>query len=237
MTTLKQVMKTLKAKGNARTLKVYASHGLSGVEMYGVMAGDLKVIAKAIKGQQDLALELYQTDNPDAMYLAGLVADGRRMSKKQLESWVKKATWMWASEFVVPWVASESEHGQALALTWMNARKEHVAAAGWSTYSGIVTTTANDELDLTEIASLLKRIEKEIDSAKNRVRYTMNAFVIAVGSSVTPLSKQARATAKKIGTVHVDMRGTACKVPIASDYIAKIEQSGRAGKKRKVSRC
>lgn len=44
--------------------------------MFGVSVADMKVIAKRIKGEQDLACELYQTGNSDAMYLAGMVADG-----------------------------------------------------------------------------------------------------------------------------------------------------------------
>ena len=83
----------------------------------------------------------------------------------------------------------------------------------------------------------MKRVEKEIDSAANQVRYTMNGFVIAVGSYVKPLAKQAKATAKKLGKVSVDMHGTSCKVPVALDYIGKVEAAGRAGKKRKTIRC
>ncbi|MBL4849429.1 MAG: DNA alkylation repair protein [Planctomycetes bacterium] len=237
MTTLKQVMKTLKAKGNDRTRNIYASHALSGDEYFGVPAADLKLVAKSIKGDQDLAVELYDTGNRDAMYLAGLVADGRQMSKKQLEAWVKEANWIWSSEYVVPWVAAESAHGRALALKWIDAKKEHIAAAGWSTYSGIVATTEDENLDFGEIKNLLKRIETEIDGAQGRVRYTMNGFVIAVGGLVVPLVKQAQASAKKIGKVEVDMGKTACKVPFASDYITKMHKSGRAGKKRKVARC
>jgi hypothetical protein len=37
--------------------------------------------------------------------------------------------------------------------------------------------------------------------------------------------------------VSVDMHGTTCKVPVALDYIGKIEASGRAGKKRRTIRC
>jgi 3-methyladenine DNA glycosylase AlkD len=236
MTDLKKMMKALKAKGNERTRKIYASHGMDG-DAFGVSAADLKVFAKSIKGQHQLALDLYDTGNLDAMYLAGLVADGAQMNKKQLEAWAKQAAWVWASEYLVPWVTAESKHAQTLALKWMDAKQEHVAAAGWCTYAGIMTTAADDELDFAEIKALLKRVEKEIDGAKNRVRYTMNGFVIAVGSAVTPLAKQAHATAKKIGKVQVDMRGTACKVPVASDYITKIEKAGRAGKKRSALRC
>ena len=36
---------------------------------------------------------------------------------------------------------------------------------------------------------------------------------------------------------NVDVGKTACKVPVAYDYIVKIEKAGRAGKKRKTIRC
>jgi len=91
-------------------------------------------------------------------------------------------------------------------------------------------------LDLAEIKALLKRIEKEIDNNLNRVKYCMNGFVIAVGAYVPSLSKQAKATAKKLGKVEVDVGNTACKVPVALAYIEKLEKSGRAAKKRKAIR-
>ena len=65
----------------------------------------------------------------------------------------------------------------------------------------------------------------------------MNGFVIAVGTYVKPLLKQAKATAKKIGKVDVQMGETSCKVPLATEYIAKVEKMGRVGKKRKTMKC
>ena len=236
MSSVDQVMKALKAKGNEKTRKTYASHGATG-DVFGVTVADMKVIAKTIKGDQDLACELYDTGNYDAMYLAGMVARGEHMTKKQLDSWAKTACWQWVSEYIVPWVASESSHGRALALKWIGSKKEHLAAAGWNTYAGLVTTLPDDELDLAEIKALLKRIERDIENTPNRAKYCMNGFVIAVGAYVAPLNKQAKATAKKLGKVEVDVGNTACKVPLALEYIEKFEKSGRAGKKRKAIRC
>ncbi len=62
-------------------------------------------------------------------------------------------------------------------------------------------------------------------------------FVIAVGTYVKPLLKKAKAVAKTIGTVSADMGDTACKVPLASAYIEKVETAGRIGKKRKTIKC
>jgi hypothetical protein len=61
--------------------------------------------------------------------------------------------------------------------------------------------------------------------------------VIAVGTFVKPLSKQAKAAARQIGTISVEMGETACKVPVATACIEKIEAAGRAGQKRKTIRC
>jgi 3-methyladenine DNA glycosylase AlkD len=237
MKTLTAVMSALKKKGNPDRIKLFANHGAPPDKMFGVSVADMKVIAKQIKGNQELAYELYATGNVDAMYLAGMVADGSQMTKGLLGKWVKQAGWSMISEYTVPWVASESGHARALALEWMKSRKELVASSGWNTYSGHVAVTPDDELDLAEIEGLLEQVKKQIDTAENRVKYTMNGFVIAVGSYVKPLAKKAKATAKALGAVDVEMGGTSCKVPLASEVIVKVEKAGRAGKKRKTIKC
>lgn len=236
MKTVAKVMAELKKKGNPKRIQLYATHG-GPEKLFGVTVADMKVIAKGIKGEHELALGLYETGNGDAQYLAGMVADGSRMTKKQLDSWARTASWQMVSEYTVPGVATESKHARDLALKWIDAKKESVASSGWTTYAGLVAVTPDDELDLEEIEALLDRVEATIDSAPNRVRYTMNGFVIAVGSYVLPLSERAKATAKKLGKVEVDMNGTACKVPLATEYIAKVEKAGKAGKKRKTIKC
>lgn len=236
MDTVKQVMTELKKKGSAQTRKTYVCHGAPD-NTFGVSIADLKTIAKKIKGNQSLAYELYETGNYDAMYLAGIVANGSLMSKKQLESWVKSANCFTLSEYTVPGVASQSPYAHALAMKWIRSKMESIVSSGWNTYAGILVTMPDEELDLEEIKTLLDRITKEIHRAPNRVRYTMNGFVIAVGAYVKPLLKQAKQVAKKIGAVSVDMGDTACKVPLASAYIEKIETMGRVGKKRKTIQC
>ena len=205
--------------------------------MFGVKVADLKVIAKQIKGRHDLACALYDTGNSDAMYLAGIVADAAQMTRKQLETWAKNASWYMISEYTVPGVAAESVHGRELALKWIRAKKASIAACGWCTYTGYLSITPDDALDLEEIKGLLKHVVAAIDDAPNRVRYTMNGFVIGVGTYVKPLLREAKAAARQIGRVSVDMGETACKVPLASEYLAKVEKMGRVGKKRKSARC
>ena len=236
METVSEVMTALQKKGNAQTRKIYARHGAP-ESMFGVKVGDLKPIAKRIKGQHELAIELYDTANSDAMYLAGMVADGTRMTKKQLDSWAKAASWYFISEYAVPGVAVESPHAADLARKWIRARKESVQACGWCTYSGILATHDDAEIDITEVRELLATVVEKIHTAPNRVRYTMNGFVISVGTYVQPLLNEAKVAAKKIGKVEVEMGETACKVPLATAYIGKVEAAGRIGRKRKTIKC
>ena len=238
MPTVDSVMDGLKAKGSEKTRAILVRHGGLANHILGVSVADLKVMAKGLKGQQELALGLYATGFMEAMYLAGMVATGKLMSEKQLQAWADGSQGIsMISEHTVPWVAVESPAARALALKWMGSKKEHVAASGWCTYAGLLATTPDEELDLVEIGGLLERVVKQIDAAPNRTRYTMNGFVISVGTYVKPLLKQAKETAKKLGAVSVNMGETACKVPLATEYIAKIEAMDRVGQKRKTIRC
>jgi 3-methyladenine DNA glycosylase AlkD len=234
--TVDEVMAELERLGNPQQRKTFLRHG--GPEnMFGVKIADLKVLVKKLKVDHPLALGLYATGNSDAMYLAGLIADPMKMTKADLEKWVKQAGWSMIAEYTVPWTAAESRFGRELAVKWMGSKSDLIAAAGWNTYSSLVSIKPDDELDTDEIAGLLERVRKEIGTAPNRVKYTMNGFVIAVGASVASLTPLARKVAADIGTVHVEMGDTSCKVPLATEMIRKVESMGRVGKKRATAKC
>jgi len=238
MPTVTSILADLKKKGSENIRKIYARHGMAVDRVYGVKVADLKVVAKTIKGQQPLACELFATGTMEAMYLAGMVADGARLTADQLNSWLRNAAGLrMIAEYTIPWLAVEHPQARELALRWVDSNVEHIAAAGWCTYGGLVALRPDEQLDLAEIRGLLDRVVREIHSAPNRVRHCMNNFVISVGGYVRPLLGEAKAAARKIGVVKVDMGETACKVPGALACIEKIESMGRVGKKRKTMRC
>lgn len=234
--TTEQIMKELEKKGSESIRKIFRNHGNNG-PMYGVKVADLKVIQKKVKRDHELAMGLFATGNYDAMYLAGLIADESKMSKKDIQQWAERSTNKGISEYTVAWVAAESEHGWELGMKWIDSPKENIASAGWNTLSGVIAMKPDNELDIPLLKKLLQRIVKEIHSAPNRVRYTMNGFVIGVGGYIKELTKDALEISKKIGDVYVDMEGTACKVPSAGDYIKKMEAKGYIGKKKKTVKC
>jgi 3-methyladenine DNA glycosylase AlkD len=233
--TAKDIVAELKKLGTAQTKKTWMNHGAQ-EPCFGVKIEDMKKIQKRVKTDYQLALDLYDTGIADAMYLAGLIADDAKMTKKDLQKWVAGANTVWVAEYTVPWVASGSAHGREIGLKWIESKDETIAAAGWQTYSSLVAIKEDADLDLAEIKSLLQRVAKSIDQQPNRVKYVMNGFVIAVACYVKPLHKVALETANGIGKVAVDLVGD-CKIPFAPDQIKKFAARRPIGKKRKSPKC
>ncbi|WP_038169490.1 DNA alkylation repair protein [Verrucomicrobium sp. BvORR106] len=232
-----QILKELSPLGKEsykRTLM--KNHGVK-EPCYGVAISELQKIRKRIKKDYQLAKDLYDTGNYDAMYLAGLIADDSRMTQADLQHWVEQAYGGGLYGTTVPSVAAGSPHGHAMALRWIESNAPLITAAGWATLSAIVSITPDDQLDLDELRSLLERVEREIHQAPDLPRYQMNQFVIAVGSFVAPLKDIALRHAEAIGPVTADLGNNQCQVFSAPDYIRKVEERGATGKKRKSAKC
>lgn len=234
--TLDDVMTTLASKGSASTKKIFLRHGAK-EPFFGVKVADLKVLQKAIKGEQALALRLFATGNGDAQYLAGLVADGAKMTPAQLDRWARTASWCMISRFCVPWVASENPEGFALASKWTTSTEELVAVAGWSTLAALVTIRDDADLPVRAFKALLSRVPREISRAPDETRLSMNQFVIACGTYSPALGAQAVTAARSMGKVEADMGETSCEVPDAEGMILRQRKGASAAPRRKTVRC
>ncbi|QOR64582.1 DNA alkylation repair protein [Cytobacillus suaedae] len=234
--TFEEIMIQLEELGSDETKQIYLNHGVK-EPYFGVKIGDLKKLVKFVKKDHELALKLYDSGNHDAMYLAGLSVNTKLISKETLQDWVQKAYWYMVAEYTVAQVAAESRYALELAREWMNSEEEMIAVAGWSTYSNYLSITSNEELDFSEIRDLLNKVGETIHDERNRVRYVMNGFVISVGSYVPELTEEAKQVAEAIGKVHVDVGNTACKVPLAVEYIEKVVDKNKVGIKRKTCIC
>ena len=100
--------------GTAQTKKIFLRYGAR-EPLFGVKVGDLKIIVNKVKTNHPLALELYDTGNSDAMYLAGLLADPIIVTEEELQRWVEKAYWYMISEYTVAVLAADSKPSER---TW-----------------------------------------------------------------------------------------------------------------------
>ena len=234
--TAKEILEEIKPLGSDSYKRVIFNHGVK-EPCFGVKVSDLQKIVKRIKRDYQLALDLYDTGIYDAMYLAGLIADDERMTRKNLQHWAAKAYCGPLCGATVAWVAAGNAHGWELGLEWIDSKTPLIAKAGWATLGSVVSIKDDTQLDLAALKGLLQRVQKTIHQAPDMVRSQMNSFVIEVGSYVKPLTDTAIQTAEKIGPVTADLGNNSCKVPFAPDYIRKVQKRGTIGKKRKTAKC
>lgn len=233
---LNEVMAYLESKGSEQTRKIYKNHGAPD-NFYGVKVGDLKPIQKKEKNNHSLALELYDTGNSDAKYLAGLIADPKEFSKSDLEKWAKAAGWYMVSEYAVAWNLAESPLCMEICSEWITSSDEKLQECAWAAMSAHLGIVADENIDKTYHESLISHVEKNIHSSSNRVKYCMNGYIIALGGAVAELTDRCKEAGEAIGKVDVFMGKTSCKVPDIKTYISKIEDKNRIGKKKKTAKC
>lgn len=214
------VLRELEREGTAQTRKVYARHGVRG-EAFGVSYAALGRIRRKVGVNQEIADALWETGNHDARVLATMVADPAKLTAKKAATWARALDNYLLTDALSSLVA-RSPSGRRLAERWSAGKAEWTGAAGWN----ILTTLAMNHGpgDDDYWGGHLNRIEERIHRSANRVRYSMNNTLIAIGSRNARLRKAALKAAKRIGGVEVDHGETGCRTPDAAAYIRKMAQ-------------
>jgi 3-methyladenine DNA glycosylase AlkD len=215
--TLPDVMAELAAMGQEQYARTYRRHGIRG-ELFGVSYADLGKLKKRLRSDHALAVELWRTGNHDARVLATMLADPAQATPEEIETWVRDVD-CYVLTSPVAKIAAHLPEAAERAARWRADASEWVARTGWHVVAAL--TTASDLPD-DYFAALLPEIESGIHTAQNRVREAMNDTLIAIGSRTPTLATQAKATAARIGPVHVDHGETGCKTPAAGQYIDKV---------------
>jgi 3-methyladenine DNA glycosylase AlkD len=220
---LNSALRELKRRGTAQNRKVYRRHGV-GENMYGVSFADLRQLAKQIKADQALAVQLWATGNHDARILAALIADPTQFDAKTLDAWSKDLeNYVITDQFVG--LVARTRYWQKKAEKWHTARGEWIGRAGWN----LIGQLAMHQPDLPNgyFEPYLIEIETGIHQHKNRVREAMNNALIAIGIRNAALQDKALSAARTIGPVEIDHGETNCQTPNAAEYILRTVEHRR----------
>lgn len=235
--TLTDIMNELEMLGTAQTRKTFTTHGAP-ANCYGVKIGDLKkYLLKKVKNHQELCLEVFATGNSDAQYLAGLGIDPQKMTKAEIKLWLSQSSWSAIDETIVAGVAAESPFALELAREWLVATDSKSQNVGWLTFGKYLAICQNNQISEAEVTALLQRLQKEIHTAPNAIRYSMNQFIIYVGSYVPDLTNLALEIAADISAVEITLATKGCRLPNPIAKIQKVKDNNRLGIKRKRIIC
>lgn len=88
MVSATEVLTRLKVKARPENLAGMAKYGIATEKRFGVSIPELRKMAKELGTNHDLALELWTTGISEAMILASMVDEPKKVTEKQLDTWV-----------------------------------------------------------------------------------------------------------------------------------------------------
>lgn len=233
---LQGIIDELKSLGTERTKKNYMGNGAQ-EPVFGVSISAMKPLFKKLKYNHSLAEQLYGTGIYDAMYLAGMISEPKKMTEEDFDRWIKEAYFYMISDYIVAVTLAETDIAFTVADKWIDSGKELIMSAGWSCYEWLLGTRKDNEFDREKLLIMLNRVRDTIHSQPKRTKYSMNNFIKAVGISYLPLHEEAKKIAEEIGEVEVFNGKTLCKINDTTEYIQNAIDKGRIGFKRKNLRC
>ncbi|WP_406419698.1 DNA alkylation repair protein [Streptomyces sp. NBC_01614] len=144
---------------------------------HGVNLGKLRALAKQLKTQQDLARELWATDDTAARLLAMLICRPKAFERDELDTMVRETRAPKVHDWLVNYVVKKNPHSEELRLAWFTDPDPVVASAGWA----LTTERVAKKPEGLDLAGLLDVIEAEMKDAPDRLQWAMNHCLAQIG--------------------------------------------------------
>ncbi|WP_438479566.1 DNA alkylation repair protein [Oleiharenicola lentus] len=212
--TAKEALAQLQKLGDEKLRAQNKKRG-AGDNQFGVKHGDIRVLAKKIKTDHKLGLELWKTGNVEAQHLAALILDPKKLSTKELESLERTVSWSWVSDWLNNYIVDQHPEKESVREAWMNSYNVWLARAGW----GLTGDRVADEPEGLDLSALLKRIEKEMKTSAPEVQWTMNSTLAKIGINHPEHRKRALAIGEKLGVYRDYPCSKGCTSPFAPIWI------------------
>lgn len=215
--TLKEAMTQLEKLGSEKMRQMNKKTG-AGDNQFGVKMGDIRNVAKTIKTDHKLALELWETGNVDAQLLAALIIKPKQLSLAEMEKMAPTISSTWVADWFNSYILKEFPDKEKLREKWMKSKDPMTARSGWSLMSGRVAR----EPEGIDMSALLDRIEKEMPKAPSETQWTMNSTLAQIGIHFPEFRKRAIAIGEKLGIYRDYPVSKGCTSPFAPIWIGEI---------------
>ncbi|WP_152890394.1 DNA alkylation repair protein [Streptomyces adustus] len=215
-------MAELVALEDPRARAVNERHG----DDHGVNLGKLRALAKRLRTQQELARELWATDDTAARLLALLVCRPKAFGRDELDGMMRQARSPKVHDWLVNYVVKKNPHAEELRLAWFADPDPVVASAGWALTSERVTKKP-EGLDLT---GLLDVIETEMKDAPERLQWAMNNCLAQIGIEHAEHRARAVAIGERLEVLKDYPTSPGCTSPFAPVWITEMVRRRSDGK-------
>lgn len=195
MHTYRQIIARLKRKANTRNVAGMARFGINTKATLGISVNDLRVLAKEIGKNHELAQRLWWSGIHEARILAALIDEPDRITSRQLESWVNDFD-SWDICDQVSGLFERTPLGREKIPKWARSDQEFVKRAAFAMIAGLAVhdKAAPDRL----FERYLQIIKRAATDDRNFVKKAVNWALRGIGKRNRTLNRRAIAVAREI---------------------------------------
>jgi 3-methyladenine DNA glycosylase AlkD len=220
---VKQTISELKKYAKKENREGMARFGINVDKALGVSVYDTRKVARKIKTDHKLALELWKTDIHEARMLATMIADPNKVTERLMDSWVRDFnSWDICDQTCLNLFDKTKFYDKKI-KEWSKREEEFVKRAGFALIATSVWHLR--EVPDKEFLQFLPIIKREATDPRNFVKKAVNWSLRQMGKRSKFLNKHCLKTAREIAKID----SKAAKW-IAKDAIRELESE--AVKKR-----
>jgi 3-methyladenine DNA glycosylase AlkD len=212
-TTLREVMLELATLEDPKMRQANERRG----DDHGVNLTQLRTLARRLKTQHDLAIELWATDDTAARLLTTLVCRPKAFSAAELGTMIRDIRSPKLLDWFIVNVVKPGRHAEELRLSWKDG-DDLVGRAGWSLTTERVITKAEG----LDIGALLDQIEKEMKQAPDNKQWAMNHCLAEIGIHHPGFRKRAIGIGERLAVLIDYPASPGCTPPYAPIWITEV---------------
>lgn len=221
---LKQTLDLLKSQGS-NTPKTTGSNLKKDFTFYHLSMKDIRSIAKKLKVDHDLALELMQENIYEAMMLSGMILDPKKLDLNTVKAFSRNAK---ASNIIDQAISDsvlQMKEKEIVMHTLMESDEEFLRYAGFAFLSAYFRKEPLETVDVALGLKALSRIANTIGNESLDIQNAMNNAVVMAGLHVPALVTKAYEVAKSIGYIVPRERLNQCNIQSAHDYLIRYRDN------------
>ncbi len=219
--TVARVLAELAALEDPRVREVNERHG----DDHGVNLTKLRAVAKPLKTNQDLAVELWDTGDTAARLVALLICRPKAFGYDELDTMLRESPQPKVHYWLINYVVKKNPNAEDLRVAWFTDADPAVASAGWE----LTTERVNKRPEGLDLTGLLDLIEAQMKDAPDPLQWAMNETLAQIGIRHPSLRARALDIGERLEVLKDYPTPPNCTSPFAPTWITEIVRRQEAG--------
>ena len=211
------ILAEFEASGSERLRAQNARHGVDQPQ-FGVKMGDIRAMAKRIKKNHPLAIDLWSSGYFEGQMLALLILNPCELTVEDMDGMVQSIRSPQVADWFGTNVSKKHPDKEQARQIWMVSDHSWALRAGWSLTAERIAKDA----DGLNLEALLERIATEMPTASPQVQWMMNTALAFVGIHHAALREQAVTLGERMGIYRDYPTPKGCTSPFAPIWIAEM---------------